>query len=71
MTTETPMCRLIIGCPKTQQPLPTGIRMNEAAFKDRTKWLGYHATSCPHCHGVHRWSKDNAVLEPDPPMRQP
>lgn len=64
MTTDAPMRRLIIGCPATQQPLFTGIQMPEAAFNDRTKWLGYHATTCPHCHHVHRWHKDNAVLEP-------
>lgn len=63
------MQRLMIACPMIQKPLPTGITIDEATFKDPTRRMGHHATSCPHCHGVHRWSKDNAVLEPEPPMR--
>jgi hypothetical protein len=63
------MPRVMIACPTTRQPLPTGITMDEAAFNDRTQWLGYHTTTCSHCHGVHRWCKDNAVLEPAPPIR--
>jgi hypothetical protein len=61
------MRRLMITCPETQKPLPTGISMDEATFTDPTSRLGHHATSCPHCQGVHRWSKADAVLEPAPP----
>lgn len=65
------MRRLMIICPETHQWIPTGISMDDATFKDPTSRLGQHATSCPQCHSVHRWSKTDATLEPEPPGPRP
>ena len=51
---------VIITCPVTRRPVPTGIAMDAVSFQSST--LMNNSVSCPHCGGMHTWSKHNAYL---------
>lgn len=50
-----------ITCPRTQQPVNTGIQMTNEAFQSWT-YTGA-GMPCPHCGETHPWTKENARLE--------
>jgi hypothetical protein len=55
------MANVLIKCPKSGMPVPTGIAMDKVAFatatlKNNTVGL------CPDCGESHTWSKDDAFL---------
>ena len=58
----TLMPRVLIRCPATKRPVPTGLEMDTAAFAAE---LGDRFVSCPHCQQTHLWTKAMAWLEAD------
>ncbi len=52
------MGMVMITCPTTKKPLPTGIAMDKASFNSST--LTNNSVSCPHCGKMHVWSKKDA-----------
>ena len=52
--------RVTIRCPQSGEFVPTGITMDEEAFRNVT--LQYELT-CPKCGQQHKWTKPDAVLE--------
>ena len=57
------MPRVMIRCPRTDRPIPTGIAMNEQSFQSSD--LLDNAVACPECGGAHVWSKEDAYVEQD------
>lgn len=55
------MPMVIITCPTTGKPVPTGIVMDERAFETST--LVNNSVTCPHCKQRHTWNKKDARLE--------
>ncbi len=55
------MARVMIICPVTKKPVPTGIAMDEQGF--RTSQLIDNNTQCAACGQMHLWSKKDAFLE--------
>lgn len=59
------MPMLMIRCPNTGKPLPTGIAMPKRALASASlidKFL-----TCPHCGKVHIWDKEDAFFEEEEP----
>jgi endogenous inhibitor of DNA gyrase (YacG/DUF329 family) len=54
------MGMVMIVCPTTKKPVPTGIAMDKASFNSST--LTNNSVSCPHCGKMHVWSKRDAFL---------
>ena len=55
------MVRLVmIVCPHTGKPTPTGFVMNPEEFEDATP--GNILSGCNECGGNHSWSKEDAFL---------
>jgi hypothetical protein len=52
--------RVTIKCPQSGDTVPTGITMDEEAFRNVT--LRYEL-ACPKCGQRHLWTKDDAFLE--------
>ena len=52
---------VMIVCPETQLPLPTGVQLNEDVFA--TALFVNVKVLCPHCEAEHRWSKGDAFLQ--------
>lgn len=63
------MPMVLITCPRTRQPVPTGIVLDTQAFI----WanLRQQRTHCTHCNRIHRWSKEDAYLPGQPPKPAP
>jgi hypothetical protein len=57
------MAMLIIDCPVTHKPVPTGISTDKASFEDPTNVLTGNSVSCPHCGQNHVWDKKDARLD--------
>jgi hypothetical protein len=55
------MARIMIRCPKTQRPIPTGIAADPAAYETLT--LEGNSVKCPACGETHVWDKKDAFLE--------
>ncbi len=56
------MPEVVVRCPLTGRPVPTGVLMEHAAFKspeDDVRSVAW----CRYCFGVHAWSKRTAWLE--------
>ena len=51
---------VMITCPTTQLPLPTGVRTT--AFVYATAVFRNVRVVCPHCEAEHRWGNDDAYL---------
>jgi endogenous inhibitor of DNA gyrase (YacG/DUF329 family) len=54
------MTMLMIKCPKTQKPLPTGIGMDKKSFETASLSTNTIAP-CPHCGGAHTWDKKDVL----------
>ena len=52
--------RVMIQCPRTGEPVPTGISMDAEAFGNVT--LKYQL-NCPRCGEPHLWTRKEAFLE--------
>jgi predicted RNA-binding Zn-ribbon protein involved in translation (DUF1610 family) len=52
------MAEIMINCPKTNQPVPTGFSADQKSFESSD----YKANSfqCPACGNVHTWDKKDA-----------
>ncbi len=62
------MPRVMIKCPKTGKPVPTGMGADQKSFESgcfRDNSFG----PCPECGQRHIWQKDDAFLEGDPNPR--
>ena len=55
---------VMITCPNTGKPVPTGIGMNKASWATTTL-ADNTVGECPHCGQTHTWSKEDAYLEDD------
>lgn len=55
------MPRIMIKCPTTGKPVPTGMDFDRQTFENAT--LTNNATGCPHCQQTHTWNKADAYLE--------
>lgn len=56
------MGTVMIKCPKTDEPLSTGISMPQASF-DSSGFENNTVGPCPHCGDAHAWSKGDAYVE--------
>jgi len=54
------MPMIMITCPNTKQPVPTGIGADEESF--RTMTLDNNFVQCSACGQLHTWSKKDAFL---------
>lgn len=54
------MPMLMIRCPATGAPVPTGIELDEASFKSSE--LQGSTVSCVLCGKAHRWEKKDAFF---------
>lgn len=55
------MAQVMIRCPKSKMPVPTGISMSKAAFESST--LENNSIGpCPDCEATHTWSKSEAFV---------
>jgi endogenous inhibitor of DNA gyrase (YacG/DUF329 family) len=54
------MGMVMITCPKTKKPVPTGISMDKASFNSST--LTNNSVGCPHCGSMHVWNKKDAYV---------
>jgi hypothetical protein len=52
---------VMISCPTTQLPLPTGVQLSPDVFATAV-FLNVRV-QCPHCEMEHRWSKSDAFLQ--------
>jgi predicted RNA-binding Zn-ribbon protein involved in translation (DUF1610 family) len=52
---------LMINCPETNIPVPTGIAMSPAALE--TTNLTGNSFKCPQCGEMHTWRKKDAFHE--------
>lgn len=55
------MGQVLIKCPKTGKPLPTGFAMDQVSF-DSSTLTNNTVGPCPHCGENHTWSKSDAWL---------
>lgn len=53
------MPMLLIRCPLTGEPVPTGISMDARSFQTAT--LSNNSVGCPHCRQVHVWNKEDVL----------
>jgi hypothetical protein len=53
---------LMIRCPKTQEPMPTGILMNRQSLEN-SKLANNVSGPCPHCGELHTWNLEDAWLD--------
>lgn len=58
------MGMVMIKCPTTGKPVPTGIGMDKGSFEG-SSLTDNTVASCPHCGADHTWSKSDAYLEGD------
>jgi endogenous inhibitor of DNA gyrase (YacG/DUF329 family) len=55
------MAMVMVKCPNTGKPVPTGIGMSKESFASST--LESNSFSCPACGSMHTWSKRDAFLQ--------
>jgi hypothetical protein len=56
------MARVMINCPDTGEPVPTGFDMNQQSF-ETSQMSGNSFGPCPACGQMHTWDKEDAYLE--------
>ena len=56
------MAMLEIKCPRTGKPVPTGIDASASAYPTLT--IKNSRIGCPHCGGMHTWSKQDVINPP-------
>ena len=61
------MSKVFTTCLVTEQPIDTGIEIDEATFARLPDFAG--KIFCPHCGTEHAWSKDQASLVNDEPPK--
>jgi hypothetical protein len=61
VTRGVAIAKVMIRCTETNEPVYTGISMEESAFESRD--LGTQSLLCPDCGQEHAWDKDDAELE--------
>jgi hypothetical protein len=54
------MVEVLITCPKTGKPVPTGFKMEPDSFDSNQMFD--NAFQCPQCSLMHTWSKKDAFL---------
>lgn len=59
------MRRVLITCPVTGRPTPTGMDYSPEAYQ--TAHISGHRVDCAHCGGTHVVTKADTYLEGDPP----
>jgi hypothetical protein len=57
--------RVMINCPKTSEPVPTGIVMDHASFEITNLTDNPLPDPCPRCGEFHYWSKEDAWVDDD------
>lgn len=58
------MARIMIECPKTRKPVPTGEEMEPDWFNSPAVTMGSNVLEdCPACGETHTWSHRLAFLE--------
>jgi hypothetical protein len=60
---ESVMGTVMIKCPKTGEPISTGIRMSRSGFNRAPVFFAH--TYCPACQGEHEWFARDAWLKED------
>lgn len=53
---------VMIDCPTTGEPLPTGIAVGNRESFESSDFRDNTVGPCPHCGGYHTWSKEDAYL---------
>lgn len=53
------MAALMIRCPTTGKPVPTGMAADKESFK--TMNYDNNSVQCPHCKQPHTWSKKDVL----------
>jgi hypothetical protein len=61
------MPKIFVICLVTEQPIDTGIEIDEATFARIPDFAG--KIFCPHCGTEHVWAKENARLVDDTPPK--
>ena len=56
------MGMVMIKCPKTGKPVPTGFGMDKGSFESSTL-TNNTVSPCPACGGKHTWSKKDGWLQ--------
>jgi hypothetical protein len=59
------MPQIMIRCPKTGKPTPTGMHFDEVSFA--TSQFRNNIAPCPHCGSSHMWSKEDAWVSGQKP----
>jgi hypothetical protein len=62
-----PLPTVMIRCPSTGKPTPTGLAMDRLTFE--TNVFTVAEARCESCGGIHRWSKPDAWVEDQRPWR--
>jgi hypothetical protein len=56
------MLKLMIECSQTGRVVHTGVETDASSFHSLRAFEA--TTLCPHCHHVHRWTKQDVCLAP-------
>ena len=59
VTSGVAIAKLMIRCTETNEPVYTGISMDESAFESSD--LGTKSVLCPDCGQEHTWDKDDEL----------
>jgi len=52
--------RILVRCPATAKLTATGQTVEEELWEEAK--LKAHKVTCPHCQGLHNWTKKDVVL---------
>lgn len=63
------MRRLMITCPTTGGPTPTGMSFDEGSFQETVPMFGDCASTCGQCGQRHTWSVNDVFFEEQPASR--
>jgi hypothetical protein len=53
---------VLITCPKTGRPVPTGLMMSEEVFARESNFANVPTVECRECGETHAWTKKEAYL---------
>jgi hypothetical protein len=57
------MGRVMIKCPRTSEPVPTGVVMDRPSFEIATLTAVPLPDPCPRCGRMHEWRSEDAWVE--------
>lgn len=57
------MAHIVIKCPNTGKPVPTGVDMDKKGFESAQ--LSGNSFQCPACGNMHTWDKKDAWVQED------